>query len=163
MKTSELKNALRNMGIMEQIRKRQNELWINAYDPFGNFLASTSVGTSGRIETYSSILGIPLSDQRQLIGYMMDYAQTPIEQRSDEKRWNVVIGQDGNRNGLTVWAKGSMRPYYTSSTTDIAELSNFQNVFTDSEFNELIEHLKKLPHGDTYAKIAELGKREVDE
>lgn len=96
---------------------------------------------------------------------VQDYAWTPIAERKDEKRWNVVVGQNlGHDRYISVWSKrydGTVETSYIDITSDPNDLKGDAYVFTDSEFNQLIEHLKALPHGDAYAKIAELGKREV--
>lgn len=92
-----------------------------------------------------------------------DYAWTPIAERKDEKRWNVVIGSELQVGGTfyTIWSKGNIKPCYTNDSVVSSELDEPENIFTDSEFDDLITCLKSLPNGDTYAKIAELGKREV--
>lgn len=147
MKTSEFKSAIESEGY--HVIERPDYYRVGNKD-FLSFIDKNELGVFQVCKLPDKVASV-----------MMHYAYTAIEKRKDEKRWNVIIGSDGKRNGLTVWEKGSITPYYMSSTTDIAELNNSQNTFTDSEFSQLIEHLKNLPHGDVYAKIAELGKREV--
>ncbi|WP_203640056.1 hypothetical protein [Levilactobacillus wangkuiensis] len=119
----------------------------------GSFISKTKVG-----EYFVS--GLP----RRISKEMAELAWTPIEKRNDEKRWIVVIACD-TENGekfYTVWSKGyTLKSYHTRD--DVAEnlLHNPYYVFTDSEFDGLISYLKSLPHGDVYARIAVLGKREA--
>ena len=101
----------------------------------------------------------------QLAHAIIDYANTPVEKREDEKRWNVVIGQDlVGAIAMSAWHKGpegSAWGSYIDMYTMPSSLKNDCFTFTDAEFSVLIEKLKSMPDGETYAKIAELGKREV--
>lgn len=97
----------------------------------------------------------------QLAHAIIDYANTPVEERNDDKRWNVVIGQDiDGARFFSVWRKSPGGNYIDTGTT-LNGLKKDAYIFTDSEFDDLVNLLKSLPNGETYAKIAELGKREV--
>lgn len=102
----------------------------------------------------------------QLAHAIIDYANTPVEERRDEKRWNIVIGQDtvGSDVVYAIWYKDEYndRKEYHTSDHVLADLFNEPDaIFSDSELDDLLNYLKSLPDGETYAKIAELGKREV--
>jgi len=97
---------------------------------------------------------------------VVDYATTPIEERNDKKRWNVILSCDNGISlfgGYTAWYKfqGEFRVETGATDVNLQKDKNF--IFSDSEFAALIVWLKKLPDGETYAKIAELGKQEVNE
>ena len=79
----------------------------------------------------------------------------------------MVIGEDvdyGKR--LSIWRRQDYDPdgsgsSYIDDDTDLSDLKEPFAIYTDSEFARLIKQIKLLPYGETYAKIAELGKREA--
>lgn len=90
-----------------------------------------------------------------------EFSMTPVKERK-EHQWNVVIGQvQGSINCYCAYAKSKLfeGKFWLDGTVEQDHgLEDERCVFSDSEFDDLIAWLKKLPDGDRMAKIAELGK-----
>lgn len=90
-----------------------------------------------------------------------EYSMTPVNERK-EHRWNVVIGQvQHSINCYCAYTKSKIfeGKFWLDGTVEQDHgLEDERCVFSDSEFDDLIAWLKKLPDGDRLAKIAELGK-----
>lgn len=87
--------------------------------------------------------------------------------KTKDKQWNIVIARDVDEVGaLSIWRKpfwdGAVKDSFIDADGRAKDLKKELYIFTDSEFSQLIDCLRKLPDGYIYAKIAELGKREVD-
>ncbi|WP_261809537.1 hypothetical protein [Levilactobacillus humaensis] len=145
MKTSEFKQRIEDAGYS-----------VTEESDYYSFSANRGVAMVSKVDARRfSVYGLPLS----VTNVVVEYAYTPIEKRENEKIWNVVLGYD--YDCYVAWRKDD-GAYTTTATATAVELLNDDDfVFTDSEFNVLIDHLKSLTNGATYAKIAELGKREV--
>ncbi|KRL95551.1 hypothetical protein ACUIJQ_08330 [Levilactobacillus hammesii] len=152
MKISELKERLKKYGFTVA---RDSDSWlISSPNRWG--VAHVNIDGSGY-----EISSLPI----KAASVVLKFIATPIEERRDEKRWNIVVGQDVDKAGeLSIWRKpayGTAENGFIDAQAKLKNLKAPTTIFTDSEFNQLIEHLKALPHGGIYAKIAELGKREV--
>ena len=89
-------------------------------------------------------------------------AATPLDEREEEKKYNVIIGHDESEFPHVVWAKDNVKKYVLSYASFSAlTYSNYQ--FTESEFQNLIKYLKSLPQGDKQVEIAKIGKTLVND
>ncbi|WP_143464126.1 hypothetical protein [Levilactobacillus enshiensis] len=155
MKTKEFNDLMKSFGCTVKTRADRVEV----FGPFGDERGSIALDLQDAY--YVSNFGVPVAK------VIAEYAATPLVERKDEKRWNVIVGQDINNAGLiSAWCK-KYNDYaegsYIDDDTTPENLKNEYYIFTNSEFDYLITHLKSLDNGDVYAKIAELGKREVKE
>ncbi|GAB2555111.1 hypothetical protein [Levilactobacillus fujinensis] len=151
MKTSEFKKRVEEMGYSGWTTST-NDLVFES----GTLPGSARVSLN-RAGTYHAI-DLP----KRVVSVAQEFAWTPLAER--EKRWNVVIGNFEDENGdlkLSVWWKGDHGEFWIFDTVALEDLSEPENIFTDTEFDSLVAYIKTQPNGDTYAKIAELGKREV--
>lgn len=155
MKTSEFKEKVESIGYK---LARGKDDWVITIS--GDAIGTATVSTK---DTAYCISSLPF----RVATIVAEFANTPVENRKDEKRWNVVIGEDvdyGKR--LSIWRRQDYDPdgsgsSYIDDDTDLSDLKEPFAIYTDSEFARLIKQIKLLPYGETYAKIAELGKREV--
>lgn len=151
---------------------RTNEL-INLASKFGYKTEKSAIGMQFIKNEYEDISGVTLNSSHYLISdslppqlahAIIDYANTPVEERQNDKKWNVVIACQPTdfQTTFTIWTHDlEKQKYYTDFFAFKRDLCCSDAIFTDYEFDGLITYLKSLPDGDTYAKIAELGKREV--
>jgi len=160
MKTSELKSKLADMGLTVNGPRADINSYVDIYNQRGIMIAQVSTTIGGRMSTYRESLDLSSADQHQLIDYVMDYAQTPVDDRKDEKLWNVVISGEPSIKAVTAWYKYGDDFRLDGGTTP-SDLASDDYRFTDSEFEKLCEALMTVPYGPTYVRIAELGKREA--
>lgn len=93
---------------------------------------------------------------------LAELSMTPLDERKDDHKWNVIIGNDDIRRfPIIAWRKDFKDYGYTLSLDYSDNLTNDELVFTDEEFSDLIKHIKTLPDGDWQSKVAEHGKTEV--
>lgn len=154
MKINELKECLKKYGFTVV---RDSDSWlVSASNQWG--AAHINIEGSGY-----EITALPTD----VANIVLKFIATPIEERKDEKRWNIVVAQDVDEAGqFSIWRKpklGLAEDSFIDAEAKLKDLNDPTTIFADSEFNQLIGQLKLLPHGDAYAKIAELGKREVVE
>lgn len=151
---------------ISEFKRKMDQLAFEVKRGEGNWLISTpnEWGTATINMTTDSygICNLPL-DAAMLVA---QFANTPIDERDDDRRWHIIIGQDVDKDGeLTIWRK----PYYNGAVEDSfidaeakqGDLDEPTTIFTDFEVEQLLTRLKALERGDIYAKIVELGKREV--
>lgn len=101
---------------------------------------------------------LPYSHKLWMI--IAELAMTPLNER-EEHKWNVIVGNDGSEGcSIVVWEK-SIPDKYILYLTDPDYLTDYEAIFTDSEFSDLIKYIKTLPDGEYQAKVAEHGKTEV--
>ena len=136
--------------IFELIYKSKPIAWVDKLEHF-NF---------GRATSTSGFNKLPYS--RKLWMILAELAMTPIDNRKDEHKWNVIVGNDdrGNRS-IVVWEKSISNNGYVLNIDGPHDLSFYTAVFTDKEFSDLIKYIKTLPDGEYQAKIAEHGKTEA--
>jgi len=153
MKISEFRKQMKQLGF--DVNRSENRLLIHEDDRWGS--ATVSVSS----DEYR-IFSLPV-DAAELV---IQFANTPVDERGDESQWNIIIGQDVDKDGqLTIWRK----PYYNGAVEDSfidaeakqSDLDEPTTIFTDFEVEQLLIRLKALEHGEVYAKIVELGKQEV--
>ena len=123
------------------------------------------IGLSGDLSTCTNGFEL-LSDKskRKLLIAGIDMAMTPLHERVEHK-WNVVIGEDNSKGiPLVIWVKSdhSCHDYFLGEAQK-NDLKDSETRFSDSEYAKLIEYIKTLPDGDWQAKVAEHGKREVED
>ncbi|WP_304057968.1 hypothetical protein [Levilactobacillus namurensis] len=160
MKTKEFKQEIAGMGLhLSKMRGGCGEKYYEVYVG-GVMSARVSREIPGRVITLPALLDLTPPLRRQLLGIMLDYTETPIDDR-EEHRWNVIIGlTQGAIDYCQLYAKYPNNEVLWVDTTinDQACLASSKYVFTDEEFDRLISRLKQSPDGDRLAKIAELGK-----
>lgn len=155
MKTSEFKEKMELLGY-KLIHGEDDGVITISGDTIGTATVSAK-------DTSYCISSLP----SKVAKIIVEFANTPVENRKDEKRWNVVIGQDVDKGKrLSIWRRYDYGPdgfggSYIDDDTSLSELKEPYAIYTDSEFADLVKQLKALSHGDIYTKIAELGKREV--
>lgn len=119
---------------------------------------------------YDDLSGVELTGSHYLVcdslppklaHAIIDYADTPVSDREDEKYWNLIIAQDVDSSLLTVWFKTIDGRFETSSVVAAKTLCGPQYSFSDKDIDKLTEQLASVPYGSEYIKIAEMGKREV--
>jgi len=151
MKTSEFKRFMEQTGY-HGWTTGTNQLAIE-----GDTLPGSAIVSPNQVGEYQAI-DLP----KQVASVVQDYAWTPIAERKDEKRWNVVIGKEGEDEDtvFTIWEK--YRCWYAiTSVVGSDKLDEDDYIFTDQEFEELVNYINTYSDSSVYAKIAELGKREV--
>ncbi|NLR08686.1 MULTISPECIES: hypothetical protein [Lactobacillaceae] len=154
MKTNEFKEKMELLGF-KLIRRRDD--WVITI--IGDVIGTATVSAK---DTSYCISSLP----SKVANIIVEFANTPVEDRKDEKRWNVVVGQDVDKAGeFSIWRRpeyhGLIEDSFIDAEASLNDLKDPTTIFTDSEFNQLIKYLEALPHGGIYAKIAELGRREV--
>ncbi|MFC6180327.1 hypothetical protein [Lactiplantibacillus daowaiensis] len=157
MKLSELESAITASSLQWTIDNSGTFLTIG--DPMHDGYPYAKLRLKG---VYYEIANLLPSLARNIIEFMA----TPISQRViSVKKWNVVIGADtDDPDYISVYCKGEHEGDFNVDAAAIeCDLTCDRSCqFTDKEFKDLISALKKQPHGDVLAKIAELGKREVE-
>ncbi|WP_367366214.1 hypothetical protein [Lentilactobacillus buchneri] len=73
----------------------------------------------------------------------------------------IVGNDDRGKLSIIAWQKDFTGHGYALSLDDPDDLTDDEAIFTDSEFSDLIKHIKTLPDGEWQAKVAEHGKIEV--
>ena len=122
------------------------------------------IGLSGDLSTCTNGFEL-LSDKskRKLLIAGIDMAMTPLHKRVEHK-WNVIVGNDSSGfDDIICWRKEGRNSTYLLCLADSNSLKKKSNIFTDEEFSDLIKYIKALPDGDWQAKVAEHGKREVED
>lgn len=93
------------------------------------------------------------------------YAFTPIDKR-DSKKYNAIISEYLSEMGgpdIVAWYKSAYPNRFYAFIGDLNDLKSDPSLaFTSEEFNSLIDFLKLQPNGEHQAKMAELGKQEVE-
>ena len=122
------------------------------------------IGINGDLDTCNrGFQLISNKNKRKLLLASVDMAMTPLHKRVENK-WNVIVGDDRDSSfPFLVWAKNIDKNTikFRLKIAGTQELEYAGCIFTDSEYKELIEHIKTLPDGDWQAKVAEHGKTEV--
>ena len=104
----------------------------------------------------SKFAKIPYSHKLWMI--LAELAMTPLNERKEYK-WNVIVGNDAwTYSNITCWSKSDSIPKYALHSVDSYSLKDDRNIFTDSEFNDLIKYIKTSPDGEWQVKVAEHGK-----
>lgn len=117
------------------------------------------------VDAWRTSLKLPFGNKLWMI--LSELVMTPLDKRNGHK-FNVVVGKcdiDYNSNmprRCVVWAKSQSHDnYFYLSTVNHADLGEDNFTFSESEYVKLICFIKRLPDGNTQAKIAELGKQAV--
>lgn len=89
-------------------------------------------------------------------------AATPLNEHEEEKKYNVIIGNDDTNCPYIVWSKDDMEEYFLcpADSNGLRECSDFE--FTESEYQDLLKYIKELPQGDKQVEIAKIGKTLVE-
>ena len=138
-------------SVFEFIYKSKPIAWVDKLEQF-NF---------GIVDTLAPEFDkLPCSHKLWMI--LAEFAMTPLDKRKDEHKWNVIVGND-DKGALSIiaWKKNFTGHEYALSFNDPDDLTDDEVIFTDSEFSDLIKHIKTLPNGEWQAKVAEHGKTEV--
>ena len=136
-------------SVFKLIYKGKPIAWVDKLEQF-NF---------GRCNTLAPEFN-KLPHNRRLWMILAELAMTPLNER-EEHKWNVIVGNDSSGfDDIICWRKEG-RNSFLLCLADSNSLKNKSKIFTDSEFSDLIEHIKTLPDGEWQAKIAEHGKTEV--
>lgn len=107
MKTSELKANMHVMGFNVVDTVLAGEAFYNIRDNDGTLLADVSAEREGVFGMFEGITGTLYPFRSKLAGFLLDYACTEIGERTDERRWNVVIGREDSEPHVmyTIWYK----------------------------------------------------------
>ena len=122
------------------------------------------IGLSGDLSTCTNGFELLSSKSKmKLLIASVDMAMTPLHKRVEHK-WNVIVGNDSSGfDDIICWRKEGRSSAYLLCLADSNSLKKKSNIFTDEEFSNLIKYIKALPDGDWQAKVAEHGKREVED
>ena len=122
------------------------------------------IGLSGDLSTCTN--GFELlsnKGKRKLLIAGINMAMTPLHKRVEHK-WNVIVGNDSSKSkSIVCWIKSDSDFPYLLCLSDLSSLAYDDSTFTDEEFSDLTKYIKALPDGDWQAKVAEHGKREVED
>ena len=139
-------------SVFELIYKSKPIAWVDKLEQF-NF---------GKVNNLAPKFNeLPYSHKLWMI--LAELAMTPLDKRVEHK-WNVIVSNyDSDTGSIAVWKKASLVHGYTLCITDPDDLFFYDAIFTDEEFDDLMEYIKTLPDGERQAKVAEHGKWEVKE
>lgn len=158
IKTSDFVKRVKSMGInVESIYGSGDDRFFEM--GFAGFkIALVAQNIMGKLNILPPFFKLDISDQRQLVELMMDYAQTPLTQR-EGNQWNVIIGQDTNgTNCITAYAKSEHKGFWVDGAATLEEICKTEYIFSDEEYVNLIDHLRGLKNDKRLTQIAELGK-----
>lgn len=161
MKYSEFKESIRNLGKDYDVNRKDNQNPDYIYVVYKeNDISNVSKCTPFSVEMchFNSC-----PKKQEVWNLVTKLAATPIDEREEEKKYNVIIGNDDTNFPYLVWTKDNFIKAYLLSGAKVKGLregSDFQ--FTESEYQDLLKYIKTLPQGDKQVEIAKIGKTLVE-
>lgn len=113
-----------------------------------------------RVISHDEFERLPFSHKLWMLA--SELSMTPYIKRLEQK-YNVIIGEDETFSPYMAWIFSQEGDYLINFAKSKVLQKDDDFQFTDSEFKDLISYIKTLPDGEFQAKVAEHGKRLVEE
>lgn len=153
MRYTEFEGIVCHLGKEYDVAQKGDYIYV-VYE--GNEILEVSKHSTFRLTSYDRLKNC--SKKQEVWNAGSRLAATPLDEREEEKKYNVIIENDGTNCPYIVWGKDDIEEYFlcVAGSNGLREYSDFK--FTNSEFKNLIKYIKTLPDDEFQARVAEHGK-----
>lgn len=158
MRYTEFEGIVCHLGEEYDVAQKGDYIYV-VYE--GNEILEVSKHSTFRLTSYDRLKNC--SKKQEVWNAGSRLAATPLDEREEEKKYNVIIGNDGTNCPYIVWGKDDIEEYFLcpADSYGLREYSDFE--FTESEYQDLLKYIKSLPQGDKQVEIAKIGKTLVND
>jgi hypothetical protein len=152
MKYTEFENDICSLGADYRVTQNDDYVYVVYRD---NEILRVYTQNTFRLVSYDELRNCP--KKQEVWNEATLLAATPLDEREEEQKYNVIIGNDDTVFPYMAWDKNNVKKYVLSSAS-FSDLTYPDFQFTEFEFQNLLKYIKSLPQGDKQVKIAKIGK-----